>query len=161
MPEGIFDVGMGEIIVMHNPATLSIIGLGSCVGVAIYNSRMKVGGLAHIMLPDSKRARPGANMKKFADTGIAIMLDDMKKFGAEPMWCTAKLIGGASMFQSVDKSAFNIGADNVAICKEILKRERIKIVSEDVLGNKGRTMKFDLITGKVIVKYVDGTIKEL
>ena len=153
---------MGDIIIAHNPATLSIIGLGSCVGVALYSAKDRVGGLAHIMLPDSRRSRPGANMKKFADTGISYMLGELKRKGVEPMWLSARLIGGASMFQLADsKSAFNIGQDNVAMCREILKRERIRIVSEEVLGNKGRTMKFDLVTGKIIVRYVDGVVREL
>ncbi|MCD1294165.1 chemotaxis protein CheD [Methanocella sp. CWC-04] len=161
MADEVFEVGMGEIVVTHNPATLSIIGLGSCVGVALYNPKAKMGGLAHVMLPDSKRSRPGANLKKFADTGIAIMMEELKKKGVDHLWTTAKLVGGASMFQSADKSVFNIGSDNVTMCREILKGQRIKIVSEDVLGNKGRTMKFDLVTGKVQVRYVDGLVREI
>lgn len=156
-----YDVGMGEIIVAHNPATLSIIGLGSCVGVAIYCQALRIGGLAHIMLPDSSHSRAGSNLKKYADTGIDFMLKELKSRGAEPAWMTAKLVGGASMFPTTGPTAFNIGSDNVAACKEKLRKEYIRIVSEDVLGNKGRTMKFDLVTGKVTVRYVDGTTREI
>lgn len=155
-------VGMGEIAAAQAPAILSIIGIGSCVGVALYHNSSKTGSLAHIMLPDSSRCRPGAAMEKFADKGIPAIIDKMKAFGADPLFLQARLIGGASMFKTSSGSgAFNIGESNVAACRDYLKKERIRIVGEDVLGSRGRTMRFDLETGKISVKYVDGNILEL
>ena len=164
MAEEEIKVGMGDIAVSKNAGTLAIIGLGSCVGVALYYPKSKIGGLAHIMLPDSKRSRPGTNMEKYADVGLPVMLDRMKKIGAEPLWMTAKLIGGASMFKSTmanGAGGFNIGESNVAACKEYLKKEKIRLAGEEVLGTKGRTMRFDLLTGKIAVRYVDGITLEL
>ncbi|OPY29874.1 MAG: Chemoreceptor glutamine deamidase CheD [Methanocella sp. PtaU1.Bin125] len=156
-------VGMGDIAVSRAPDILTIIGLGSCVGVAFYYPKERIGGLAHIMLPDSTTSR-----EKFADTGLAILLDRIRKAGAEPMWMTARLIGGASMFKTTSgmpgtpgSAMFNIGENNVHACREFLRKERIKIIGEEVLGSTGRTMRFDLSTGKIYVRYADGTGIEL
>lgn len=157
-------VGMGDIAVAQNTGTLAIIGLGSCVGVALYYPKGRIGGLAHIMLPDSSRSRPGTNMDKYADVGLPVMLGRMKKLGAEPLWMTARLVGGASMFKTTNTNGaggFNIGESNVAACKEFLKKEKIRLAGEEVLGTKGRTMRFDLLTGKIFVRYVDGATLEL
>ncbi|MGA9138615.1 MAG: chemotaxis protein CheD [Methanocella sp.] len=162
-------VGMGDIAVSRAPDLLSIIGLGSCVGVALYYPKEHIGGLAHIMLPDSSKSRNTTSREKFADTGLPILLERMKRAGADPMWMTARLIGGASMFKAATgmpgavspSGMFNIGENNVAACREFLKKERIKVMGEEVLGNTGRTMRFDLNTGRIRVKYADGTGLEL
>jgi chemotaxis protein CheD len=161
-------VGMGDIVVSRAPDVLSIIGLGSCVGVAFYYPKDRIGGLAHIMLPDSSKSRNTTSREKFADTGMAIMLDRMKKNGVNPMWMTARLVGGASMFKtsggisgSAPSAMFKIGENNVNACHEFLKKERIKITCEEVLGSTGRTMRFDLNTGKIFVRYADGNGLEL
>ena len=157
-------VGMGDIAVARNPNILAIIGLGSCVGVALYYPKGRIGGLAHIMLPDSSRSRPGTVMEKYADVGLPTMIDRMKKLGADPLWMTARLVGGASMFKNPavnGAGTFNIGESNVAACRNYLKAQKIRIAGEEVLGNKGRTMRFDLATGKIVVRYVDGVTLEL
>lgn len=158
-------IGMGEIVVAQAPATLTIIGLGSCVGVALYYPKEKIGGLAHIMLPDSSKARRTTSRDKFADTGLAKMLELMKKSGADPLWITARLVGGASMFKNINTDGnscmFNIGQSNVLACREFLKNERIRLTGEEVLGSAGRTMRFDLSTGRIWVRYADGSGTEL
>ena len=161
-------VGMGDIAVSRSPDVLTIIGLGSCVGVAFYYPKERIGGLAHIMLPDSTKSRNTTSREKFADTGLAIMLDRIRKAGAEPMWMTARLIGGASMFKTTGgmpgtpgSAMFNIGENNVHACREFMRKERIKIIGEEVMGSTGRTMRFDLSTGKIYVRYADGTGIEL
>jgi chemotaxis protein CheD len=155
-------VGMGDISVAKAPVTLAIVGLGSCVGVALYCPKAKIGGLAHVMLPDSSRSRPGGAMEKFADVGIPVMIERMKKLGGDPLFTSARLVGGASMFKAGNGAgAFNIGESNVDACRRSLKLARIRVAGEDVLGGRGRTMRFSLETGKIVIKYVDGTLKEL
>jgi chemotaxis protein CheD len=158
-------VGMGDIAVSRAPGTLAIIGLGSCVGVALYYQKERIGGLAHIMLPDSTKSRSTASREKFADTGLAILLDRLKRSGAEQLWLTARLIGGASMFKSSSPGGtgnmFNIGENNVRACREFLKKEHIRIVGEEVLGTNGRTMRFNLATGKITIRQADGFATEL
>jgi chemotaxis protein CheD len=158
-------VGMGDLAVARAPCTLAIIGLGSCVGVALYYPKAQIGGLAHIMLPDSTKSRSTTSREKFADTGLPILLERLKKSGAEPLWMTARLIGGASMFKTAGPNGanpmFNIGENNVRACREFLKKERIRLVGEQVLGTSGRTMRFDLATGKITIRYADGCGTEL
>jgi chemotaxis protein CheD len=158
-------VGMGDIAVTRAPNTLAIIGLGSCVGVALYYPKERIGGLAHIMLPDSTRSRSNTSREKFADTGLPILLERLKKSGAEQLWITARLVGGASMFKTTSASGtnpmFNIGENNVRACREFLKKEHIRLVGEEVLGTNGRTMRFDLTTGKITVRQADGCGTEL
>jgi chemotaxis protein CheD len=164
-PAGEIKVGMGDIAVARAPDTLAIIGLGSCVGVALYYPKERIGGLAHIMLPDSTRSRSHTSREKFADTGLPILLERLKKSGAEPLWMTARLVGGASMFKGNGPNGsspmFNIGENNVRACREFLKKERIRLVGEEVLGTSGRTMRFDLATGKITVRFADGCGTEL
>jgi chemotaxis protein CheD len=158
-------VGMGDIAVAGAPSTLAIIGLGSCVGVALYYPKECIGGLAHIMLPDSTKSPSNTSREKFADTGLPMMLERLKKSGAEQLWMTARIVGGASMFKtSSPKGAspmFQIGENNVRACREFLKKEHIRIVGEEVLGTYGRTMRFDLTTGKITVRQADGIGTEL
>lgn len=158
-------VGMGDIAVARAPNTLAIIGLGSCVGVALYYPKERIGGLAHIMLPDSTKSRNTTSREKFADTGLPILLERLKKSGAEQLWLTARLIGGASMFKTTGTNGtnpmFNIGENNVRACREFLKKEHIRLVGEEVLGTSGRTMRFDLATGKITVRQADGCGTEL
>ncbi len=157
-------VGMGDIVVARAPGTLSIVGLGSCVGVALYHPRSRVGGLAHVMLPDSSKSKSSTSREKFADTGLAILLERLKKEGAEASGLSARLAGGAHMFKfsgGAGNAVFNIGDNNVSACREFLRREHIRIAGEDVLGTTGRTMRFDLATGRVWVRYADGSGIEL
>jgi chemotaxis protein CheD len=158
-------VGMGDIAVARAPGTLAIIGLGSCVGVALYYQKERIGGLAHIMLPDSSKSRSNTSREKFADTGLAILLDRLNRSGADQLWITARLVGGASMFKNNNpagmNSMFNIGENNVRACREFLKREHIRVVGEEVMGTTGRTMRFDLATGKIMVRQADGFTMEL
>jgi chemotaxis protein CheD len=143
-------VGMGDIVVARAPNTLAIIGLGSCVGVAMYYPKERIGGLAHIMLPDSTKSRSNTSREKFADPGLPILLERLKKSGAEQLWIAARLVGGASMFKATSTSGtnpmFNIGENNVRACWEFLKKEHIRVVGEEVLGTGGSTMRFDLTT---------------
>lgn len=155
-------VSMGGVAVGSAAGSLSIIGLGSCVGVALYCPLQKIGGLAHIVLPDSSRARPGTGMEKFANVGIPALLDRMGQQGASILFTHARLVGGASMFKATaGEGMFNIGESNVAACRDMLRKFRVKVIGEDVLGTRGRTMRFDLDTGKINVRYVDGTTIEL
>lgn len=146
-------IGIGDFEVSKSPKILETFSLGSCVGIAVYDFMTKIGGLAHIMLPDSNRSDNLANPAKFADKGIQMMLDEMFRQGANRGSLVAKIVGGASMFFSaVQDPGMAIGARNVEAVKAILKSAGIRIVSEDTGGNWGRTMEFLLEEGVVVVK---------
>lgn len=146
------NVGIADMGVAMSPNTLRTI-LGSCIGICIYDPKMKIGGLSHIMLPSSKK--PSNNLKKYADTAIPLMIDEMIKLGADQQRLIAKLAGGATMFKYTDNSLMGeIGKNNILSVREILGSLRIPIVSEEVGGDYGRTIDFYLETGELKVKSI-------
>ncbi len=142
-------VGIGEYRVVKSPAVLVSLGLGSCVGVALYDPERKIGGLAHIMLPSSNGAGKITNPGKYADRAIRLMLEEMLSYGASRSRIVAKIAGGATMFKNCKNS---IGERNVESVREILKKEGIKIVGEDTGKNYGRSIEFDVETGLLHVR---------
>ena len=91
-------VGMADLKVCKCPDSLTTLGLGSCVGVALYDPISKVSGLLHCMLPDSTQIRNNSNVAKFADTGIDELIRQMVALGANKSRLVAKIAGGAQMF---------------------------------------------------------------
>lgn len=160
--ERLIKVGMADLQVSTHPGTLTTLGLGSCVGIALYDSYSKVTGLAHIMLPSSMQARNNTNVAKFADTAIVKLIDDMIKIGARKEKIVAKLAGGAQMFafnQSSD--LMRIGLRNVIASKEKLAELRIPVISEDTGGNFGRTIELYSDDGRLMIKTIGHGIKHI
>ncbi|MDO6355368.1 chemotaxis protein CheD [Caloramator sp. CAR-1] len=155
-------VGIGDLNTALPPDKLITIGLGSCVGIALYDGIKRIAGLAHIMLPESSKFTNNTNPMKYADLAIPMLLDRMLELGAKKTNITAKIAGGASMFQTSDKSPLmDIGNRNARAVKEILEKLNIKVVAEDLGGNYGRTMIIDAETGKVYIRTVGKGTKEL
>lgn len=155
-------VGMADYKVGQNPASLITYGLGSCIGIAFYDSLTKVGGLAHIMLPDSKQARASDNPAKFADTALPLMLADMLKLGAQKSRITAKLAGGAQMFAFANATdIMRVGERNAEAVRAKLKQMEVRVVAEDTGGNYGRTVELNLLTGAYHIRTIDKGQKEL
>ena len=149
-------VGMADFKVSRSPATIISYGLGSCLGVSLYDPQTKIGGLLHIMLPDSKQSRATDNPAKFADTGIPLMLDEVLKMGASRSRLVAKMAGGAQMFAFANATdVMRVGSRNVAASKEILQKLGIRLVGEDTGANYGRTVQIDLTNGVYTVKTID------
>lgn len=137
-------VGIADMNTCASPDKITTIGLGSCVGIVLYERTKSVAGLVHIMLPDSTKIRQNQNKLKFADTGIAALIEELEKKGLCRDRMLAKIAGGAKMFNfSSDYVAGNIGEKNVQAVREVLEQYRILIVSEDVGLNYGRTIIFD------------------
>ena len=161
MPE-LIRVGMADYKVGSAPATIISYGLGSCIGISIYDPQTKIGGLLHIMLPDSTQSRPSENPAKFADTGIPLMLADILQLGASRSRLVAKLAGGAQMFAFANATdIMRVGARNAAAAKKLLQDLRIPVLAEDTGGTYGRTVQIDLATGIYKVKTIDKGEKEL
>jgi chemotaxis protein CheD len=158
----VIKVGMADLQSSKHPCILTTLGLGSCVGIALYDSARKIVGLAHVMLPSSQQARNNSNIAKFADTGIAKLVDDMIKLGANRTSLTAKLAGGAQMFSFSDASEMmRIGARNVVSAKEILEQMKIPVIAEDTGGNYGRTIELNSENGKLMIKTIGHGVKEI
>ncbi|MEG0641752.1 MAG: chemotaxis protein CheD [Clostridium sp.] len=155
-------VGIGDLNVAFPPDKIITLGLGSCVGIALYDSIHKVAGLAHIMLPNSEGFTNKSNPLKFADKALPSLIESMTKKGANKKYLKAKIAGGASMFSFGDKSSIaDIGKRNGISVKEILLQMNIPILAEDLGGNSGRTMIIEAITGKVFIRTVGKGMKEL
>ena len=133
-------VGISDYKLGMSPDKLITLGLGSCVGIAIYNKSKKIGGLSHIMLPDSTFFMKDLKPEKFADLAIPKMVAEIAK-GRPYTNLVAKIAGGASMFNFPDKKLnSNIGERNVLAVKQKLKELGIPILASDTGGNTGRTM---------------------
>lgn len=155
-------VGIGEYRVARNPGRLVTLGLGSCVGIGMWDPATKIGGLLHIMLPSSKEFTKLNKREKYADLGIPLMLKELLELGAGRGRITAKLVGGAQMFSGLDKKQlFNIGERNVQASRRILRELNISVAGEDVGGSRGRTMYLDLQSGQVLIKTLGKDIKVL
>ncbi|WP_102400973.1 chemotaxis protein CheD [Haloimpatiens massiliensis] len=148
-------IGIADLNVVCSPNRLITVGLGSCIGIALYDSVSKIGGLAHIMLPDSKKFSNVTNPAKFADLAIPILVKNMINKGAKEKNLKAKIAGGASMFNFSDKSMImDIGNRNSQCVIKTLNDMSIPIISQDVGGNKGRTMILYTENGLVEIKTV-------
>ncbi len=144
--------GIADYGVSGSPNILRTI-LGSCVGICIYDPETTIGGLSHIMLPTSKKE--AANIKKYADTAIPAMIRDMINAGADQKRLISKIAGGATMFKHAENSLMgDIGRNNISSVKSILSSLNIRIISEDVGGDYGRTIDFYLETGEIRIKTI-------
>lgn len=138
---GIADMKMGQ-----NDATIVTHALGSCIGICLYDPALKLAAMVHIMLPMNMEAGR-TNTFKYADTGIRETLAQMQRRGASKARITAKIAGGAKMFEVAGGTLGNIGQRNAECVKLVLKREAIRLVAEDVGGTVARTLHFDAATG--------------
>jgi chemotaxis protein CheD len=154
-------VGVSSYYVARNPTTLVCIGLGSCVAIALHESQNHVGALAHAMLPSYHEGRDKSNPGKYVDTSVYLMVDELLELGAKKRFIKAKLVGGAQMFSFISPDALDVGKRNIESAKLTLKKEGIPVVAEDVGGKKGRTMSFDLKSGKIEVRTSQEKTKEI
>lgn len=151
----IIKVGMADLNICLSPNGITTLGLGSCVGVAIRDTVSKIGGLAHVMLPDSTAIHNNTNIAKFADTGIEELVRRMEKAGAKRSKMVAKIAGGAQMFTFQNKSDLvRVGEKNVEASKKKLKELKIPIIAEDTGQSFGRTVIFYPETGDFVIRAV-------
>lgn len=158
----VIKVGMADLKICPYPNSITTLGLGSCVGIALYDPIKKVGGLAHIMLPDSTKIRNNENKAKFADTGIEELIRQMEAAGASRSRFVAKIAGGAQMFAFNSQSDMvRIGLRNIEASKSKLQELGIPLLAEDTGENYGRTIEFYTETGDLLIKSVGKPIKTL
>lgn len=151
----IIKVGMADLNICKSPDGLTTLGLGSCVGIALRDPITKVGGLAHIMLPDSTAIKDNTNIPKFADTGIVELINRIVCAGGSKNRLVAKIAGGAQMFAFQNKSSLiKVGEKNVMAVKKKLEELNIPILAEDTGENYGRTVIFYPETGDFVIRAV-------
>ncbi len=159
----IVKVGMADLNVATTPQKIRTSGLGSCVGVVIYDDSTKICGMAHVMLPNSSIGKAESiNKAKYADTAIVLLLEKLSKMGVKQTYLKAKLAGGSQMFKfSSSSEIMRIGPRNVDAVKEKLRELKIRIIAEDVGGTSGRTIEFDPETSKLSIRTVSQGVSEI
>lgn len=133
--------------------TISTIGLGSCVAIVLHDAGARVGGLAHVLLPNLSMSRDQSNPAKFPETAVPLLLIEMGRLGARLERVTAKIIGGASMFANlIPSGTINIGERNIAAVRDVLSQTKVPIVAEDVGSDYGRSVYLFTCDGRVEVR---------
>ena len=142
-------VGVSDMKLSIDPAeTIVTFALGSCIGIVLYDPVVKVGGILHYMLPQSKIDKNKAenNPFMFGDTGIPEFFRQAYSLGAQKSNLRIVMAGGAAVLDIKDR--FNIGKRNITIARKLFWKNGILIDKEDVGGSISRTLYLDMATGE-------------
>jgi len=151
---GVIVVGMADLKVAKSPDILTTLGLGSCVGITLYDKIKKIGGMAHVMLPTYKGFE-GQNIAKFADSAIIELINQLSRLGVARNLLVAKIAGGAHMFgRAQNNDMLKIGERNAAASIAILKQLAIPIIANDTGGSHGRTIELNMDNGALKIRSV-------
>ncbi len=156
-------VKIADLAVRKGEGTIITVGLGSCVGVALYDEQSRVGGLAHVLLADSNHfSKKGEklNPAKYADTALPLLAEQMEREGGSRRRLVGKIAGGSKLFGK-NSNIMGIGEKNIEMVRHVLKQMNIPILAEDVGGTHGRTMKINVSTGEVAISTVGRGEKKL
>ncbi len=159
----IIKVGIAEMDIVKPPSSIRTSGLGSCVGIILFDPLLEIAGLAHIMLPNSSLAKAdNINHAKFADTAVITLINLLVNAGARKNSLKAKMAGGAQMFQFTSGSELmRIGPRNVEAVKEQLLKLNIELIAEDTGGNSGRTIEFNPQSKELLIRTVNQGVRIL
>lgn len=148
------EVGMGEIAISKSTGGILVTFVGSCVALCLFDPIRKIGGLAHVMLPEGKNHIKNSNLQgKYADVAIDTLLQNLVTEGAKKHSIKAKIVGGAQIFSNeTGDNLFSIGSRNIESIKKILYTQGIPLISEETGNNYGRWVKFNIQTGEIVVK---------
>ncbi|MBP5532962.1 MAG: chemotaxis protein CheD [Lachnospiraceae bacterium] len=147
-------VGMADMNICRAPDRITTLGLGSCIGLVLFDVGSATCGLIHIMLPDSSITKANYNPAKFADTGITELVKRLTRSGVRSGSLCAKMAGGARMFSVSGNDVQSIGDKNREAVTDILKKQGIPLISSDCGGTYGRTIEFDPATFRLKIKAI-------
>lgn len=154
-------VNIADFAITSGDAVLVTSGLGSCVAVALHDPSARIAGLAHILLPTTGFGPPSIHPAKYADTGVPMLAEEMRRLGASPARLVARLAGGARMFTALLSSGINMGQRNIDATRKALYKLGIPVVGEDVGGEYGRSVRVVAATGAMTVRSLVGGDREL
>lgn len=148
-------VGLGEIAVSQNRDEILVaFGLGSCVGIGAYDPVKGIAGLLHAVLPEPLNGSD-LTSTKYVGNGIKKLFEEMVKKGAVKERLIIRMAGGANMLTSPGLSkTFDIGTRNIAMAQSILESQKMNIVSQNVGGNIGRTLRVYVVDGKMTIRMI-------
>ena len=152
---GIIRVGMADMNICRAPDRITTLGLGSCIGLVLFDINTSICGMVHIMLPDSSISKSIENPAKFADTGTEKLIMELAARGVPQRALMAKMAGGARMF-TIQGSGdiLKIGERNAEAVKSVLEKKRIPVIASDCGGTYGRTIEFDPSTFRLKIKAI-------
>ncbi len=134
---------------------LVTLGLGSCVAIMLEDKVSRLGGMAHVLLPEPSLARDSTNPSKFASTAVPLLLEELAALGARTSRLEGRLVGGAAMFTSLmGPGSLNMGERNVRASREALRKAGIPIIGEHVGADHGRSVRFWIGEGRTVVSSV-------
>ena len=146
-------VGVSDMKVSNDPdSVLVTYSLGSCIGIAVFDPVIKVGGLLHYMLPESSLdgTKAAANPFMFADTGIPRLFKSVYELGGAKSRMRVIMVGGS---QVLDQNGFfNIGKRNEMAARKLFHRNNVVIDFADTGGNGNRTLRLAVKDGKCALK---------
>jgi chemotaxis protein CheD len=152
-------IGIAEYAVVTDETVLVTSGLGSCLGIILYDQRNSVSGLIHVMLPSVDHARD-TTPAKFVDTGLPLLIDEMVEAGADANRLRAWIVGGSEMLQ-FNSTGESIGSRNIAMAEQLLEELGIRLVDADIGGNHGRSLRFDPAEETVSIRTADDSIQQI
>lgn len=143
---------IGEVHCVRPPYLLQAV-VGSCIAIALFDHTQRLGGMAHVLLPDSRDRAETALPGKFADKAVDCLYAGLLELGARAERLKAKFAGGAQMFAGVPQArGCDIGGQNAKAVREALQRLKIGLLAEDSGGNAGRKVEFDLQSCRMMVE---------
>lgn len=158
----VVELTMGEMKIGKAPGILITRGLGSCLGITIYDPFKKIGAMAHCMLPDIEKGRIQVHPMRFVNFSIRKMVEELEQLGVLRTQLVVKLFGGAHIFGFIAAdSVLNVGQKNIDIAHATLKELGLRVVAEDTGGAFGRTIELNLENGRVLVKTASQGQKEV
>ena len=146
-------VKVADLAAEAGETRLVTLGLGSCVAAVLWDHTVRVGGLAHVLLPSRTLARDQSNLAKFAETALPLLVERMVALGASPFRMSARLVGGAAMFANIgSQGVAQMGERNVQAVRDVLQALRIPVAAEDTGRDYGRSVYFEVASGRVEVR---------
>jgi chemotaxis protein CheD len=124
--------------------------LGSCVAVCVWDPDLRVGGVNHFLLPEGVPPSP-----RFGDSAVRMLVEKVLELGGRRSRLRAKIFGGACVLEAFRHDSHPLGARNVEVARERLRAEQIPVVGEDVGGDLGRKLVFDVQTGSAWVRAIE------
>ena len=154
-------VRIAHLAVSRGAGRLMAVGLGSCVAITLYDPKHRVGGLAHVLLPDPSVARDATNPARFASEAVPLLVEAMRAQGGQAPYIV-RLAGGAALFGTMlGTSAGQMGERNVKAARAALERAGLRITAEETGGDAGRSVTLDVATGELTVRGVRGGLRVL
>ena len=159
----VYTIGVADMkISSDNPDMLITYALGSCLGIAVYDLKLKMAGLLHCMLPDSSidRNKAAGNPYMYVDSGMKALLDNFYRNGSRKNNLIIRAAGGSSSKVNEEEDFFKIGNRNFVSLRKYLWNEGLMLKAYDVGGYGSRTVTLEVENGKMLIKS-QGSLKQL